>query len=526
MFGHKIHRKLFILFLIILSIGLSMGKLLMSISMIGLSVNWLIEGGFNKKWQLNKIRGYFPLILSGLFIVEILWLVNANDISSGLSSIRIKLPLLVLPIVLGTSTKLNSKELKTITVSFILGLILSSIIAYLVDIGFVDKKTITSTSRDISIFMSHIRYSLVLSFSIFLILSLMINKQINNWLGLFLVLWFGALIYKMSSMTAFLGLFFGLGIFLISIIRYSKKKKIMGITLISLTTLTVLSLNTIITDHYKLKETGKTSDLPQFSKAGEKYLHLNNNTLENGYYVWKNIAVKEVTTQWNKRSKIPFTAKDQKGQSIKNTLYRYLTSKGLKKDKEGVDKLSPADIKAIQGGNTSFVQYNQISKRIRGLLFEIDNFRKTNNPNNHSLTQRILYWKIGIEIFKKHFLIGVGTGNSKVIYKEFYKINKTILSKKNQRYAHNQFLTQLINLGLIGFTLWLLILTIPTIQLMKLKDPLFLSFICLMFIAFLSDDMLERQAGVTIFSSVFYLLIFLNKEENIKELFFLKKNSK
>ena len=257
MFGHKIHRKLFILFLIILSIGLSMGKLLMSISMIGLSVNWLIEGGFNKKWQLNKIRGYFPLIFSGLFIVEILWLVNANDISSGLNSIRIKLPLLVLPIVLGTSNKLNSKELKTITVSFILGLILSTIIAYLVDIGFIDKKTITSTSRDISIFMSHIRYSLVLSFSIFLILSLMINKQINNWLGLFLVLWFGALIYKMSSMTAFLGLFFGLGIFLISIIRYSKKKKIMGITLISLTTLTILSLNTIITDHYKLKETSQ-----------------------------------------------------------------------------------------------------------------------------------------------------------------------------------------------------------------------------------------------------------------------------
>ncbi len=508
-----------------MSVGLSMGKLLMSISMIGLSINWLIEGNFNKKWQLNKKRGYCPLILSGLFIVEILWLINANDISLGLNSIRIKLPLLVLPIVLGTSIKLSFKELKTIIISFVLGLILSTIIAYLVDIGLIDKKTITSSSRDLSIFMSHIRYSLVLSFSIFLILSLLLNKHINKWLGLFLVFWFGALIYKMSSMTAFLGLFFGFAIFLIGIIIHSKKK-IMVLILIGLTSFTIISLNTIITDHYKPKETGNISELPQFSKAGEKYLHLNNNTLENGYYVWKNIAKKELSREWNKRSKIPFLGKDQKGQSIKNTLYRYLTSKGLKKDKEGLEKLSKIDIEAIQRGNTSSIKYNQISKRIRELLFEIDNFKKTNNPNNHSLTQRVLYWKIGFEIFKKNPLFGVGTGNSKFKFKEFYKTNKTILSKKNQRYAHNQFLSQLINLGLIGFIFWLLILGIPIIQLIKLENPLFVSFICLMFIAFFSDDMLERQAGVTIFSSIFYILFFLNKEEDIKELFFLKKNSK
>ncbi len=526
MFGDKTHRNLYLIFLIILSVGLSMGKLLMSISMIGLSINWLIEGKFNKKWQLNKKRGYCPLILSGLFVVELIWLINANDILLGLNSIRIKLPLLVLPIVIGTSIKLSFKEVKIITISFILGLILSTFIAYLVDIGSINKKTITSTSRDISIFMSHIRYSLVLTFSIFLILSLLINKQINKWLGLFLVFWFGALIYKMSSMTAFLGLFFGFVSFLISIIIHLKRKKIMAFTLISLIGLTIVSLNTIIKDHYNPKEIGKLSDLPVFSKAGEKYIHLNNSTLENGYYVWKNIAKKELSREWNKISEIPFGGKDQKGQNIKNTIYRYLTSKGLKKDKEGLEKLSKTDIEAIERGNTSHIKYNQISKRIRELLFEIDNFRKTNNPNNHSLTQRVLYWKIGIEIFKNNPLVGVGTGNSKLRFKEYYKKNKTILTKKNQRYAHNQFLSQLINFGLIGFILWILILATPIIQLIKLQNPLFLSFIFLMFIAFLSDDMLERQAGVTIFASIFYILFFLNKEEKIKDLFFLKKNSK
>tara|TARA_B100001287_G_scaffold6636_1_gene5109 strand:+ start:34967 stop:36478 length:1512 start_codon:yes stop_codon:yes gene_type:complete len=503
-----------------------MGKLMMSISMIGLSINWLAEGNFKKKKQLNRDRGYSPIFFVSLFIIEIIWLLVAEDMSSAMSSVRIKLPLLVLPIVLGTTTRLNNKELKIVTVSFIVGVVISTIIAFLVEYGLIDKKTITGTSRDMSIFMSHIRYSLVLSISIFLVLLLIIKKQINNLLGSFLIFWFGSLIYKMSSMTAFLGLFIGLFIFLIHTIIFSKRKKLSGLILLSLSVFSAISLKVIIDDHYKPKEIGVFSELAKYSKAGEKYIHLNNNTLENGYYVWRYIAEKEITKEWNKRSKIPITAKDQKGQNIKNTLYRYLTSKGLKKDKEGIDKLSDIDIELIQRGNTSSVKYNQISKRIRQLLFELENFKKTNNPNNHSLTQRILYWKIGVEIFKKSPLIGFGTGNSKLLFKEFYNTNETILTKKNQRNAHNQFLTQLINLGLIGFFFWVLILSVPSLKLLNFKDPLFLSFICLMFVAFISDDMLERQAGVTIFSAFFYMLVFLKEEEKVSKLFFLKKNSK
>jgi len=47
-----------------------------------------------------------------------------------------------------------------------------------------------------------------------------------------------------------------------------------------------------------------------------------------------------------------------------------------------------------------------------------------------------------------------------------------------------------------------------------------------MFIALISDDMLERQAGVTISASFFYIIVFLNSEEKLKKLFFLKKNPK
>ena len=50
-----------------------MGKLLMSISMIGLSANWLIEGGYNEKWRKNIDLNHTPIILSGIFFLEIVF---------------------------------------------------------------------------------------------------------------------------------------------------------------------------------------------------------------------------------------------------------------------------------------------------------------------------------------------------------------------------------------------------------------------------------------------------------------------
>jgi O-antigen ligase len=199
---------------------------------------------------------------------------------------------------------------------------------------------------------------------------------------------------------------------------------------------------------------------------------------------------------------------------------------GLKKDKEGLSMLSFADIKEIENGKTSAIEYNKIEKRFREFLFEIDNYKTTKNPNNHSLTQRLLYWKIGVEIIKKSPIIGVGSGAAKKAYKNYYKSNSTILSLNNQRNAHNQFITQFINLGLIGFLIWGLIILIPVIKLFNLKSPLMVAFFLSMLIALISDDMLERQAGVTICASIFYIFLFNEKDEKLKGLFLLKKNTK
>ena len=332
----------------------------------------------------------------------------------------------------------------------------------------------------------------------------------------------------MSSLTAFIALFAGSTVFLLHSAIYSKNKTriVLSGIFFSILFFMIFSITTIINDHYTPKENIYFNQLEEFTAKGEKYVHLNRNELENGFYIWKNIAEKELGSYWTKRSEIKFEGRDKKNQNIKNTIYRYLTSKGLKKDSLGLSKLSDEEIIEIENGETTAIKYNLISKRVRELLFEIENFKKTQNPNNHSLTQRITYWKIGFEIFKQASVFGHGSGNHKYAYRNYYSNNDTILDKENQRNAHNQFLTYLINFGFVGFFIWILLITIPSIRIIAMKTPFYISCILLFYIAFLSDDMLERQAGVTIFATIFYLIIFINNDKNIKRLFFLEKYSK
>ena len=46
-----------------------------------------------------------------------------------------------------------------------------------------------------------------------------------------------------------------------------------------------------------------------------------------------------------------------------------------------------------------------------------------------------------------------------------------------------------------------------------------------MLIAFFTDDMLDRQAGVTIFVTIYYLLIYSSEESSLEKLFIIKKKS-
>jgi len=485
----------------------------MSVSLIGLTLNWILELDFQIKGKKIKDQKYLPIIFSGLFLIEFFWLPISKDTTIGLNVLRIKLPLLLLPLIIGSCTSFSKREWKIIITTFFIGILVSTIWVYLVSLEVLPTKKDSGTIRDASIFMSHIRYSVLLSFSTVLILCLAFKNLINKLIAVIIFLWLVFLIFKLATITAILGLSFSLVFLFIAFLFSSKNKnKIVYIAgIASLFFLVGLYITATVKDFYHVKS--KERSLLTYSIGGEKYqLDFKDNTTENGFYLWENIAQKELERCWNRKSKFSFTSKDKKKQPVKATLYRFLTSKGLHKDSVGLSNLTQNEIQKIENGETSSVSYNNFEKRIRSLLYQKESRKKNSDSNNQTINQRVVFWKAGIDIFLNQPAFGYGPGGAKTQYKKYYKNRNTNLNKSNQLLAHNQFITQAINLGALGIIIWIFVLFYSFIKVEKGMLLFFVPYLILMFFAFMSDDMLEVQAGVTIFSFFGTLMLFYNSK--------------
>ena len=384
---------------------------------------------------------------------------------------------------------------------------------YLVSLEFLPTKKESGTARDASIFMSHIRYSVLLSLSAIFVLVLAFKNLINKLIAIVFFLWLLFLIFKLATITAILGLSFALLFLFIALVFSSrnKHKKAYLAGIASLFFLIGLYVTTIVNDFYHVKS--KERSLQTHSLGGEKYLFdLKDNTTENGFFLWENIAQKELERAWNRKSKISFNSKDKKNQPVKATLYRFLTSKGLNKDSVGLSKLTQNEIQKIENGETSSVDYNNFEKRIRSLLYQRESRKKSSDPNNQTINQRVVFWKAGIDIFLNQPVFGYGPGGAKTQFKKYYKNRNTNLKKSNQLLAHNQFITQAINLGALGTIIWVFVLFYTFLKIEKEMSLFFVPYLILMFFAFMSDDMLEVQAGVTIFSFFGTIMLFYNSK--------------
>ena len=485
----------------------------MSISLIGLTLNWILELDFQIKWKKIKDQKHLPIIFSGLFLIELFWLPFSQDITIGLNVLRIKLPLLLLPLIIGTSNSFSKKEWKIIIFTFFVGILVSTIWVYLVSLEILPTKKNSGTIRDASIFMSHIRYSLLLSFAAISLLFFAFKKLITKTIATIFFLWLLFLIFKLATITAILGLSFAL-LFLFIALLFSSINKYKTVYIVGIASLffsIVIYSAITLKDFYHVKSEERS--FHTHSLGGEKYQQdLKDNTTENGFYLWENIAQKEIERNWNKSSKINFNSKDKKQQAIKGTLYRFLTSKGLNKDSAGLSKLNEIEIQKIENGETSFVIYNNFETRIRSLLYQCESRKKNRDPNNKTVNQRVVFWKTGLDILSNHPIIGHGPGGAKTQYKKYYKNQTTTLEKSNQLLAHNQFITQLINLGALGTLIWGVIIFFSFSKVNKEILMFFVPYLILMFFAFMSDDMLEVQAGVTIFSFFGTLLLFYDSK--------------
>lgn len=479
----------------------------MSIGVIAISANWLLEGKFSEKWHRIKDRNNLVLIFLIFIVTHLVWILFSNSFDEGLDDLRRKLPFLALPIVIGTSEKLKPKEFIYVLWMFLLGLIISS------GVGFYKFFTENYENyRDLSIFVSHIRLGLFLALGIGISSYLFtITSSAYRFFYILPVLYFLAFIKVLGSGTGYFAGGLALILSLLYIAKVSDKKwaYITSLSIIGLVCILVFSKIFLEYKSLTTPRDGVFNNPPKYTAHKNLYIHHPEiDIYENGYPVYMNYCPVELEESWNQRSSIPIDSLDEKGQLIQGTIIRYMTSKNLKKDAEGISQLTEEDITKIESGISSILpEKSGFEARFQETILEYLMYKNDMNPNGHSLVQRLYYLDAGWHIASQHLIFGVTKGDEENAYLNYYNKVDSPLNPEHRLRAHNQLLSFLVCFGIFGALLIFGSLIYPII-----KQPVsFLSllFITITLIGFFSDDMLNRQAGVTYFA-LFYCLIYLS----------------
>lgn len=504
------HRYIFLFGLFSLAAGMLFGTVPTSVPQFILAGNWLLEGNFNLKWTRLKQNKFF-WILIGFYFIHVIGILFTSDLQRGMDDLRNKLPLFLLPLFFFSASPINQTELKYIFRLFFLSVVVSSVCCFLVYNGITGKQIIEL--RKASIFMSHIRFSLFIALAIIgMFYDGLMEKNSKIKLSLFFgIIWLVYFLFKFQMVTGLICLLVTGIILFLFFISKQFSKKIIYILLFILIGLT-MSLSKVIyksLSMFDIKPSLYSNKLIEKSESGKPYLQ---DTLfglaENGTSITINILDSELRNEWNKRSSLSFDSKDKKGNNLRFTILRYLSSYGYKKDSVGINLLSNDDVKNIENGVTNY-KYSRsgLFSRWRELVWEFVKFKRSENPSGHTMTMRLEFWKTAIHIIKSNLLIGVGTGDAQTEFDKKYIQTNSSLSKEWRLRSHNQYLAIGVSFGMVGLLYFLFYLTYPAFHLFKKIHFLYWPFFIIALLSFITEDTLETQTGVTFF--IFFQAFFL-----------------
>ena len=148
--------------ILLLAASLPLSKFGMSLAQFFMAGGWLISG--NVSLKLKRVARQ-PIVwaLWLVFFVHIFSLTYTTDINEGLSDLRIKLPLLLLPLFFASVQPLSGKRYRIVLAVLIVATVISTLASLGYYLGIL--KANINDIRDVSRFISHIRLSLLVCFS-------------------------------------------------------------------------------------------------------------------------------------------------------------------------------------------------------------------------------------------------------------------------------------------------------------------------------------------------------------------------
>ncbi|MCW3078095.1 MAG: hypothetical protein JWO32_2704 [Bacteroidetes bacterium] len=465
--------------------------------------NWLLEHDFKRKWAQIKNNKLF-WILSAVFLMHVAGLFYTSDLAAGLNDVRTKIPLLFLPLIFFSSKPFTKTEFHFLLYCFLLGCLVNVSWCYIYSFILHKNEVARSASR----FMSHIRLGLYLNMAISsCVYFIYINKETGKRvLFALLIACFMFSMYILGLASGFVNLF--ILVFLAScylIMKQSLKIKLLLISFLGCGIFAVCNyVKNVYESQIHVNQIPYNSILAKnFNGRWYSQIDPGSGQKENGNYVLINVHFDELKREWNRRCPIDtFAYSPQYNLKRFDVLLRYLTSKTLTKDSLGIWQLTKEDIANIHNNITNFEtsRWSYLHKRVYEIVYEYDELRNKRNINGHSLTMRPYFWKAALMIVREHPLTGVGTGDVQPELNAMYVKSGSPLKKDWYKRPHNQYLTIMVALGVVGLLAFLISLVCPLLILRGYFHVLFFAFFVLGVVSFLLEDTLESQAGVTFFA--------------------------
>ena len=149
-------------------------------------------------------------------------------------------------------------------------------------------------------------------------------------------------------------------------------------------------------------------------------------------------------------------------------------------------------------------------KRFREVV-DVKSYKKI--ESHSSTSQRYGIYKCSLETFNEKWLLGFGVGDTQNALTSCYTKSSEVLVK-GQYNSHNQYLGILLNVGIIGFLFFIITMFINLKLFYTKKDFLAFCLILMYLLFMLTENILDRQNGVILFSFFLNYYFFKNTHLN------------
>lgn len=455
----------------------------------------------------NKVA----VVMASMYVMHLIGLIYTSDFPSAFHDLRIKLPLLLIPLVMSSMKPLNEKQFNTVLWFFICSVFFVTILG---TVKFIRRDFVDV--RELSPFINYIRLSLCIVFSIFILGYYLVKRNyslIIKSIMVFMIIWFLWQITIFESITSILviaALCFVLTMYFVFRSKNTNVKICVVVAIVVVAAVAIYLPYKVVNDYMSPAKVD-VAQLDTHTKLGNPYVFDTVNFgVEDARYVGLYLSKKEMLDAWNKRSVKKINNEYDDGY---HALVRYLTSKDLRKDAEGIERLTENDIRNIENGiaNYNYIENPGFKTRIMKVMIAYRNYERSGDANGSSVFQRVEYIKASLGIIKDNPVFGVGTGIIQP-FADYYENTNSKLYPEYRLRSHNQYLAITVAFGIVGLLWFLFTMLYPLFADKRNRNYLYIVFLFIIMLSMFTDDTLETQVGATLFAYFNSFLVFASSE--------------